>query len=278
MSEAGKITVAFFGDVVGGPGREVLAAAVKQLRSREALDVIIVNGENARNGSGLHPEGYRDIRRAGADAVTLGDHCFADMRIGTTLDAPEEPVCRPANLSSDAPGKWAVCAKPGGDGRPGIWVIPLLGRLFMKIPADDPFAALDRAIAAILERDGDALIVVEMHAEATSEKGAMAWYALKRWPGRVVAVVGTHTHVQTADARILSTDEGAVAAITDLGMTGAQESVIGREIDDVLALMTTQRPVRLAVAATDPAACGALLRIDTVARRATGIEAFVIRP
>lgn len=271
------LKLAFFGDIVGQPGRDAFLYGAGIVRAEHEAHLIIANAENARNGSGLHPEGYREIRGVdtrsgrtlGADALTLGDHVYADTRIKPYLEDPLEPILRPANLSILAPGKTSVRLHPDPKWPPVV-VVTVLGRIFMKIPSDDPFAAIDRELAAIGDADPDALVVVEVHAEATSEKQALAWHCARRWAERVVAVVGSHTHVPTADARIL---DGKVAAITDLGMCGPQTSILGREVDLVLRAMTTQYTTNLDVASADPAAQGVVIRIDPERRVAASITA-----
>lgn len=259
------VTIAFFGDIVGSPGRRAFASAVKQVREAHEPHQIIVNGENTKHGSGLHPDGYKDIRKAGADAVTLGDHWLRARHIFPILEDPEEPIARPANLSPTAAGKTTSSIHLGDDA-PKLHIITVLGRLFMSLPADDPFACVDREIERIAESDPEALFLVEVHAEATSEKIAMTWHCAQRHDRRVVAVVGSHTHVQTADARIV---DHAIAAITDLGMCGSRRSVIGRSIDPVLGFMRDANPGAFDVADQDLAATGLLFRIDTDRRIAT---------
>lgn len=284
-----ELSLVFLGDCVGSPGRHAVAVAVKQLRLGPKATLIVVNGENSRNGSGISPDNYREIRRAGAvppgpprtaggvDAVTLGDHCYKDRAIVPLLNDPEEPIARPANLSLGAPGKRVIrLANPATEGRSvPVYVVTVLGRIFMPIAADSPFDAVDRELAAIPERD--AIVLVEMHAETTSEKQAMAWHCLERWSSpsraRVVAVVGTHTHVQTADARIM---EHAIAAITDVGMCGPHRGVIGRDARATLEAMTVQSPTPLDVAGEDVRACGVRVRIDTSTRSPASIEALNI--
>lgn len=281
-------TVAFFGDVVGEPGRRAFEHAVATLRAARTIDAVIVNAENARNGSGLHPDGFKSLRRAGADALTLGDHAFKDLRITEALDDPERPVARPANLSAQAPGKTVVnirvpvwrteVGRPAGDRPEGVerWpltVVTVLGRLFIGLPADNPFDAVDREVALAVERHPETSVIVEMHAEATSEKQAMVWHCLERWPGRVVGVVGTHTHVQTADARVV---DGTLAAITDLGMCAGHRGVIGRIAAPVLRAMRNNHPASFEVASEEPRACGVVLSIDFASRRALAVEPFAI--
>lgn len=269
-----ELVIAFLGDVVGAPGRRAFTAAAKHLRDARNAHLILVNGENAKHGSGLHPDGYRDLRRAGADAVSLGDHWMRDSAIFPLLESDSEPIARPANLAAAAKGKrYSVISDPAG-ARPNVYLITVLGRIFMPIPANDPFAAIDELVSSIESRDPDAVVIIEVHSEATSEKIAITWHCTRRWTGRIVAVVGTHTHVQTADARIT---DGPIAAITDLGMCGGHRGVIGRQIDPVLTFMTTQNPAVFDVAHQDIAANGCIFRIDPVRRRALAIEPFSMR-
>lgn len=271
-------TLAFLGDTVGSVGRTAAVTAARRLREKHGTSLVIANGENARNGSGLSPDNYRELRKGsggggwgGIDAITLGDHWARDRQIIPTLEDPEQPVLRPANLSPAAPGKRIVRLAPADS--PPLYVLTVLGRLFMPLPADSPFAAIDRELGAIPEKD--AMVFVEIHAEATSEKQAVAWHCLRNWTGdnapRVVAVLGTHTHVPTADARLL---DHVLAAQTDVGMCGPQRSVIGRDITATLDSMVRQMPAPLEVASEDPRAQGALVRIDPRHRRAEAIESF----
>jgi 2',3'-cyclic-nucleotide 2'-phosphodiesterase len=272
-----ELTIAFLGDVVGSPGRSAVARVLPILRERHKAAIIIVNGENSRNGSGLSPDNYRELRRigggakegAGVNAITLCDHCFRDRQIIPILKDPAEPVARPANLAARAPGKRIIRLETGPESPP-LYILTVLGRLFMPVPADSPFDTIDRELGAIPEPD--ALVLVEAHCEATSEKVALAWYCLTNWtgPGKpaVVAVLGTHTHVQTADARIL---EHRLAAMTDVGMTGPHRSVIGRHVSAVLEAMSTQAPIPLDVASDDVRAQGCVITIDTADRRAVSI-------
>lgn len=266
-----ELRIAYFGDIVGAPGRRAFERAARVARAELGAHLVITNAENSRHGSGLSREGYDLLRRAGADALTMGDHCYRERQGVALLEDPAAPVCRPANLAPGAPGKRLVRidlgAAENAPARCPVYVMIVLGRLYMPMPSDDPFAAVDREVSAIPEPD--AIVLVEAHAEATSEKQAMAWHCAQRWPGRVVAVVGTHSHVQTADERLI---EQRIGAITDLGMCGPHRSVIGREVRDVLRFMTMQAPGALEVASDDARARGVLLRIDPVGRRAIGIE------
>ncbi len=271
-------TLGFIGDIVGSVGRSAAASAARRLRERHGASLIIANAENARNGSGLSPDNYRELRKGsgpggwgGIDAITLGDHWAKERQILPLLEDPEQPVLRPANLSPSAPGKCLIRLAPADS--PPVYVLTVLGRLFMPVPADSPFAVIDRELGALPEKD--AMVLVEIHAEATSEKQAVAWHCLRNWTRdnapRVVAVLGTHTHVPTADARLL---DHVLAAQTDVGMCGPQRSVIGRDITATLDSMVRQAPATLDVASEDARAQGTLIRIDTRHRRAEHVEAF----
>ncbi len=260
--------LAFFGDVVGKPGERAFARGAQHVREALGASVVIVNAENRVNGSGLHPEGYKAMRRAGADALTLGDHCFRDGRVIPMLEDPAKPVARPANFPAAATGMTRTVINP--EGLPRIHVVTVLGRMFMPIMADCPIAALDRELAHAEEGD---LAIVEVHAEATSEKIAIAHHCAERWAGLVVGVFGTHTHVQTADARIVG---GQLGAITDTGFCGGHGGVIGRKSGPAIQRLRTQQAVQLPVCEDDCWADACVLQIDTRARRATGIEAISI--
>ncbi|MBL8745834.1 MAG: YmdB family metallophosphoesterase [Phycisphaerae bacterium] len=270
------LRIACFGDVVGAPGLRAFAHGAKVLRDAGRVDLVIVNGENSKNGSGISPEGCKELRRAGADAITLGDHVFKDRKICDDLDDPIKPIARPANLSSGARGKRVSRVMMNSEQMekfPPVFVVTVLGRLFMPLPANDPFEAVDREVAAVAQAEPRALVIVEVHAEATSEKQAMVWHCARKWPGRVVLVFGTHTHVQTADARIVN---GSLAAVSDLGMCGGHRGVIGRKIDPVLEMMTNQNPFPYEVADEDVKATGIVVGIDTEARKAISIETISI--
>jgi metallophosphoesterase (TIGR00282 family) len=258
--------VAFLGDINGGPGRQVLGQQLPVLRERWRPDLVVANAENAKAGSGLTPELYRQFRSMGVDACTLGDHVFRDQKIVPFLEDPNEPVLRPANLSRKAPGKRIIRVQAGGSGGArsrDLWIITVLGRLLMPLPADDPFAAVDDLLANLPERSP--LVLVEAHMEATSEKAALA----RHLDGRVSAVLGTHTHVPTADARIL---RGGTAFMTDVGMCGPYDTVIGRDGDSVVKAMTTSLHIPYPMGEGGELLCGALVDIDDATGKATAIE------
>ena len=256
-------TIAFLGDIFASPGRMVVQQQLPSMRDKYQPDVIIANAENAKSGSGLSPELYRKIRGYGIDAITLGDHVFRDRSIVPVLEAPDEPIARPANLSEKAPGRQYLSIPPKHPRSKPIHVITVLGRVFMNLAADDPFATVERILQRIPE--ANPLVIVEAHMEATSEKVALATYL----DGRVSLVVGTHTHVPTADARILPRGTGF---ITDLGMCGPYNSIIGRESEAVLRHMTTGVHVPYGVGHGGEAMCGVVVRVDEDSRRTVFIE------
>jgi len=270
----GQITVAFLGDIFGSPGRTVVQQQLPNLRRDHQPDVVIANAENARSGSGLSPELYRKIRGYGIDAITLGDHVFREKDIVSVLQSPDEPISRPANLSIKAPGRSMTriappspqsASSPTSTSRRlrDVYVITVLGRVFMNLPADDPFAAVDRLLSQLPEKNP--MVVVEVHMEATSEKAAMAAYL----DGRVSLVVGTHTHVPTADARILPKGTGF---ITDVGMCGPMHSIIGRDPETVLRHMTTGMHTPYGMGSGGEAMCGVIARIDESSGKTLQIE------
>ena len=227
------------GDVVGRPGQMAVADELPGLIERERVDLVICNGENICNGSGIQPNQFRKLLSYGVDVVTLGDHCFRRSEIVPMLLANDR-IIRPGNLPDDAAGRGVTVAKTKAGVE--VAVACVLGRIFVNLRADDPFAAVDRLLASMPE--SAKVRVVEIHAEATSEKVAMGHYL----DGRVSLVFGTHTHIPTADATVLP---GGTAYITDLGMTGPYDSVLGRRKDRVLAHMTTAMPHPFDVASGD---------------------------
>lgn len=263
------IRVLLIGDVVGTPGREVLQAQLPRLRDRFRPHRVIANVENARNGSGLTPELAARFLGLGIDGLTLGDHVYRDRRVVPLLEDPATPVCRPANLASGAPGKRLLRIPAGGECPRDLYVFTVLGRIGMGLPADDPFACADALIASLPERSP--LVLVEAHMEATSEKAAIGLHL----DGRVSVVFGTHTHVPTADARVLRRGTGF---ISDLGMTGPYDSVIGRDPEAVLRHMTTGVHVPYEVGRGREAVGGCLVEIDPGSGRCCGIASFVEPP
>jgi 2',3'-cyclic-nucleotide 2'-phosphodiesterase len=254
----------FLGDIVGRPGRDIVADRLRRLRTERAIDFVIANGENAAAGAGITGTIAKSILESGVDAITLGDHVW-DQRGFENEIGQIERVCRPANLPAKCPG-WDHLIIEARGFRVGVFTV--LGRSFMNMKAEDPFAAADRMIEQ-LRAQTDA-IIVEIHAEATSEKQALGWYL----DGRVTAVLGTHTHVPTADACILPK---GTAFICDLGMTGPYESVLGRAIDPVVQKFLDGMPRRFDVATGDVRMSGALIEIGASMARAEKIELVTVR-
>jgi metallophosphoesterase (TIGR00282 family) len=232
------ITILFAGDIVGGIGRRTLLALLPALRDRYAPDFLIVNGENAAGGLGITPKVATELFGAGVDVITLGNHTYRHREIYAYLDE-EERIVRPANFLRSQPGHgWCVVARNGAR----LGVVSLSGNLFMDA-ARPAFAEADAALYA-LEDEVDH-VLVDMHAEATSEKVGIGWYL----DGRATAVVGTHTHVPTADARVLP---GGTAYITDVGMTGPRGGVIGVKRELAVEAMLTRMPVKFETSTEDP--------------------------
>ena len=241
------------GDVVGEPGRRAFRAVVPAMRAAGEVSAVVVNAENAAGGRGITAAIAAELFAAGADAITLGDHTW-DQRDAAAFLSHDRRAVRPANYPPKCPGRgWTLVSAPAGT----FAVANLLGRVFMG-PADDPFAAVDALLAGPVPRDVP--LVVDFHAEATSEKIAMGWHL----DGRAAAVFGTHTHVQTADAKVLPKGTGYV---TDVGMTGPVVSVIGREVEPVLAKFTTGMPAKFDVAKGPVALDGCVFDIDPATRR-----------
>ncbi|MCL1888837.1 MAG: YmdB family metallophosphoesterase [Kiritimatiellaeota bacterium] len=235
------------GDIVGAPGRRAFAKVAARLRGAGQAHFVVANAENAASGNGVTLAIARELLDAGADLLTLGDHTWGQKGFDADI-AAEKRVLRPGNFAPDLPGSGMATAQ-GSIG--SVTVVNLQGRVFMQ-PADCPFRCAD---ALLKKAPGGVPIVVDFHAEATSEKIAMARYL----DGRVAAVAGTHTHVQTSDARVLPRGTGCV---TDLGMTGASDGIIGRCTADVLKKFTLGLPLRLEVAMEKPLLEGAVFDID----------------
>jgi len=248
------------GDIVGRPGRAILAQELPGIKKQYAVDFVIANGENAAGGSGILPKQADEIFASGVDVITLGDHVWDKNQIYSYLDGNPR-IVRPANFPEEAPGRgWTVVESQKGI---KVGVINLLGRTFMRYNVNCPFRMLDQAIKEISSLTS--VMVLDMHAETTSEKVAMGHYA----NGRVSAVVGTHTHIQTADEKVLS--EGT-AYITDLGMSGPYDSVIGQNKEIILKRFLTSLPQKFEVAETGAKLCAALIAIDERTGRASHIS------
>ncbi|MCI0362036.1 MAG: YmdB family metallophosphoesterase [Planctomycetaceae bacterium] len=255
--------ILLIGDIVGSPGLKLVTTVLTGLRKRESLDLVIANAENAADGSGLSPAQYRKLIAAGVDCVTLGDHIYRRSEICGILDS-ESNIVRPANFPASAPGKtWTVV--PAADGT-SVAVVSLLGRVFMR-PVDCPWAAIDRVLAEI---PTDVKVrVVDFHGEATSDKQVMGRYL----DGKVTAVLGTHTHVTTADEQIFP---GGTAFQCDVGMTGPHESILGRRIDRVTETTITFQPTHFEVATGDVRLSGTIVEANPATGRATAIRRLVV--
>ena len=253
----GEFRILFVADVVGHPGREAVKAILPGLKKEVAPDLTVVNGENAAGGFGLTAKIASELKSQGADVITSGNHVFAQKEFVGELPGLER-VLRPANYPPAAPGQGSCVAEVAGH---KVLVMNLIGRIFLD-SLDDPFRAAD----AILAAHPDVRIVFcDMHAEATSEKTAMGWYL----DGRASAVVGTHTHIPTADARILSK---GTAYVTDVGMVGPRDGCIGMDKDIVLQRFLTGVPNRFAVASGPVTFNSVLVNIDASTGRATSIQ------
>ncbi len=251
--------ILFIGDIVGRPGRQIVRVALPRLIDQHMIDLVVANGENAAAGFGLTPDVVSELFSLGIDVLTTGNHVW-DKRDGLVCLEQEPALLRPANYPAGAPGHGVgVFKTPAGL---SVAVVNLEGRVFMG-NLDCPFRKAD---AILEELDSDQRIIfVDFHAEATSEKGALAAYL----DGRVSAIVGTHTHVQTADERVLS---GGTAFISDVGMSGARDSVIGIRKELSIQRFMTQMPVRYEIAKKDPVLCAVVVSIDESTGKATGIE------
>ena len=251
------------GDVIGRSGRRAFCKITPRLRKEKDIDVVIVNGENSAGGKGFTRKSLDELYRGGADIVTSGNHVWDKRDVLEFID--QEPfLIRPANYPEGTPGKgW--CSYPFK--AKNIGVMNLSGRAFMP-PLDCPFQKVEELLHEM--RDECDIVFLDFHAETTSEKTAMGYYL----DGRVNGVVGTHTHVQTADERIVN----GTAAISDLGMCGAYTSVLGRDVKEIVTRFTTEEKTRYTIAEGPGIFCGVIVNIDEQTCRAHSIERIQIRP
>ncbi len=255
--------ILFIGDIVGRPGVEIVEQALPGLRREQSVDLVIANGENAEAGSGITPAIYRKLKNAQVDCITLGDHAYRKRDILEILDSKTD-IFRPANFPADAPGRgWTIVNTRSGT---QVAVINLIGRVFMK-PVDCPFHAADRILEEI--PPGICLRFVDFHAEATSDKQLMGHHL----DGRVSAVIGTHTHVATADEHICP---GGTAFLCDVGMTGPHDSILGRATESVMETTYSFRPRTFHVASRDNRISAVLLDIDQRTGRSLSIRRLTI--
>jgi metallophosphoesterase (TIGR00282 family) len=259
------VRILFIGDIVGGPGRRGLARVLPGLREELEPDLVIANGENAAGGAGITERTAAEIFAAGVEVITTGNHVYRQRDAYEFIDRCERLI-RPANYPKGNPGRGSIVVDVDGT---SVGILNLSGELQLTV-ARSPFPAADAELAE-LKRRGAEILFVDFHAEVTSEKVAMGWHL----DGRVSAVVGTHTHVPTADARVL---RGGTAFISDVGMTGARNSVLGVEIEDALGRFVTQMPARFRTAedevwinavAIDVGADGMAERIEQILRPAS---------
>ncbi|MDR3288162.1 MAG: TIGR00282 family metallophosphoesterase [Peptococcaceae bacterium] len=251
--------ILFIGDIVGKPGRKAIKLLLPAIQAEHGIDVTIANAENAAGGNGLTKEVAQEIYQLNVDFLTMGNHVWDQRSIMTYMDE-EERLIRPANYPLGAPGKGAAVIRTQGR---KVGVLNLSGRIFLK-ELDDPFPSAIRWITELKKQTE--IIIVDFHAEATSEKVALGWFL----DGKVSAVLGTHTHVQTADARIL--DQGT-AYISDVGMTGPRDSVLGVKKELAIKKFVTQLPVRFEVAGGAVQLNGVVIDVDEDTGKARSVQA-----
>ncbi len=260
------IRILALGDIVGRPGRMVLCQHLPTLVRQRQIDLVVANSENVAGGSGITANLFHKLRSYGVDVATLGDHIYRRPDIIPTLQSSER-IVRPANISAAAAGRtFTVITTTSGV---NVGVFSVLGRIFMNFPADDPFHASDLVLTQLASR-GVKVSVCDVHAEATSEKVALGHFM----DGRCSLVFGTHTHVPTADAHTLA---GGTAYITDVGMCGPYDSVLGRRKDRVLKYMTTSMHAPFEVATGDVRMCGVLAEIDSDTGKCVAVERIEIK-
>ncbi len=255
--------ILLIGDIVGKPGRVIVVRALARLIETHGIDLVVANGENSAAGSGITPAIYQELIAAGVDCITLGDHIYRRGEIIPLL-RERENIVRPANFPATAPGRqWAVVTARNGQ---QVAVLSLLGRVFMR-PVDCPWTAADRVLAELPAEVK--VILVDFHAEATSDKQLMGRYL----DGRVSAVLGTHTHVPTADQQVLPQ---GTAFQCDVGMTGPHDSILGRQVDRVLEATLHFTPTHFDVATGDVRIHGTLVDVDPATGRAKAVERLMV--
>ena len=261
------LKILFLGDVVGEPGRRAVTDSIARFKSERGVDFVVVNGENAANGRGITPKISVELLRAGAAVITTGDHIWDQREIVPYIDT-EPRLLRPLNYPPGTPGNGSIVLETA---KGKIAVVNVQGRTFMQPPLENPFLAMDAEVMRL--REETPLIFVDCHAETTSEKIAMARFL----DGRISALIGTHTHTQTADEQIFP---GGTAFLCDAGMCGPVDSCLGREIEPILHRFLTSRPAQFPVARGPVKLHGALIEIDEQTGRAHRIErvAEIYRP
>ncbi len=257
------VKILFIGDIIGKPGRQALSRELDRLVDRHSVDLVIANGENAAGGFGLTVETARELFDMGVHGITSGNHIW-DKKEQVPLVLADRRILRPANYPEGVPGSGsALFTTPGGV---KIAVLNLEGRVFMKY-LDCPFRCADREIERLKQETP--IVLVDFHAEASSEKAALGWYL----DGRASAVIGTHTHVQTADERILTQ---GTAYMTDAGMTGSFDSVIGIGKDEAIRKFLTQLPVKFEIPKKDMRVNGVVVGVDEISGQALSIERIAV--
>jgi metallophosphoesterase (TIGR00282 family) len=260
------MNILFIGDIVARPGRELVRRLVAPLVQKYAADVVLANGENAAGGAGITREITTELLKSGIDVLTSGNHIWDKREVLEFIDH-EPRLIRPANYPAGTPGQGSYVLRRGDDAPVGL--VNVMGRVFMA-PLDDPFAVVKEQVARV-RAEGARIVFVDFHAEATSEKLAMGWHL----DGQVTAVVGTHTHVQTADERVLP---GGTAYLTDVGMTGPHDGIIGMERAGALARFVTGLPGRFESASGEPRLNAVLVTADDETGLAARIQRISVTP
>lgn len=260
------IKILFIGDIFAKPGRRIITSHLPKIIEEKGIDLTIANGENLAGGLGITPKTAQEMFNAGIDVLTTGNHLWDKKEIIEYL--PEEPrILRPANYPPNVPGNCLFFYKVKNKGK--VAIFNLMGRIF-TLPIDCPFRTADHYISKIHEMGDTKIVFVDFHAEATAEKMALAWYL----DGRVSAVIGTHTHIQTADERILP---GGTAYITDAGMTGSHNSVIGIRPQDAINRFLLQIPSRFNPAKENPILNGVIITVEENSGKSLDIERLIIK-
>lgn len=252
--------ILFIGDIVGSPGRDAVRQLLPELKKSKAIDFVIANAENSAGGTGITPRVANDLFNSGCDVLTSGDHIWRRQEVLEIINSNER-LLRPLNLPDASPGRGYNLYKT--DSGVSVAVVSLLGRVFIDAATTSPFIAI-RGLLPTIKKEGK-VIIVDLHAEATSEKIAMGWFL----DGEISALLGTHTHVQTADEKILPK---GTAYITDVGMTGPFDSVIGRKKEKIIERFLTGLPIRFELGTEDVRLQGAILEIDEKTGKSISIE------
>lgn len=256
------MNILFIGDIVGSVGREIVQEHLPSLKEKYAIDLVIANAENAAHGKGITKKIYDQLLNMGIDVLTMGNHTFSKDNIYTFIDEADRMV-RPMNMEPVDPGQSTLVIQVNNK---RVAVTNLCGEVWMNNVIDSPFACMDEVLEDI---DAD-IYLVDLHGETTSEKIAFSYYFAER----IQAVIGTHTHVQTADERIID----GTAAISDIGMCGPYTSVIGRDVNEIITRFTTDEKTKFTIAQGPGIFCGAVVTIDEMNNRAISIKRIQIRP